>query len=186
MAPPSELKILSSYLLVPAQLPTIISLQEFTELFPAKLQSSPHIRTLYRDLQSQRNAIVDSVAVDIEDQVQSGRELRRSIARTRRLNEAHEYEEEVEIERLLFGSVPNSKGEKHNILSMIPELEGAINQLQSELQLLGEEEASLQASIEKTVDSMSDLRYGRLANGKLRDDVLEGLTNLQETCKAKN
>lgn len=101
MAPPSELKILSSYLLVPAQLPTIISLQEFIELFPTKLQSSPHIRTLYRDLQSQRNAIVDSVAVEIEDQVQSGKELRRTVARTRRANEGQDYEEEVEIERLV-------------------------------------------------------------------------------------
>lgn len=82
--------------------------------------------------------------------------------------------------------MPNAKEEKHDILSIIPELEGAINQLQSELQLLGEEEASLLASIEKTVDSMSDLRYGRLANGQLREDVLEGLTNLQETCKAEN
>lgn len=101
MPPPSELKILSSYLLVPAQLPTIISLQEFTELFPAKLQSSPHIRTLYRDLQSQRNGIVDSVAVEIEDQVQRGKELRRLVIRTRRANEGQDHEDEVEIERLV-------------------------------------------------------------------------------------
>lgn len=101
MTSPGELKILSSYLLVPAQLPTIISLQEFTELFPAKLQSSPHIRTLYRDLQSQRNAIVDSVAVEIEDQVQQGKAARRIIAKTRRANEGQEYDEEVEIERLV-------------------------------------------------------------------------------------
>lgn len=75
--------------------------------------------------------------------------------------------------------------EKHNILSIIDELEGAISQLQSELQLLGEEEASLLVSIEKTLDGMSDLRYGRLDNRQLREDVLEGLANLQETCKAK-
>lgn len=61
-----------------------------------------------------------------------------------------------------------------------------MSELESELQLLGEEEAALLASIQQTVGSMSDLRYGRFANGQLRDQVLEGLENLRETCKSKN
>ena len=86
----------------------------------------------------------------------------------------------------LAGSLPNSKNPKHNINSIIPELEGAIHQLESELQLQGDEEAALLASLQQTVGSMSDLRYGRLANGKLPEEVLEGLANLHETCKGKN
>jgi len=96
-----ELKILSNYLLIPAQLPTIISLQEFTDLFPRRLQSSPRIRSLYRDLQSQRNVIVDSVAAEIEDEVKDGKAIRRTVAKTRRAEEVQEFDDEVEIERLV-------------------------------------------------------------------------------------
>jgi centromere-localized protein 2 len=65
-------------------------------------------------------------------------------------------------------------------------MESAVNELESELQLLEEEEAALLASIRQTVGSMSDLRYGRLANSRLPEQVLEGLANLQETCRGKN
>ncbi|KAK3315371.1 Cnl2/NKP2 family protein-domain-containing protein [Apodospora peruviana] len=181
--PPNESKILTNYLLVPAQLPTIISLQEFVELFPRSLQSSPHIRSLYRDLQSQRNALVDFVAAEIENQVKQGKALRRAIIKARREAELQEYDDEIEIERLLFGAASD---QMHSIDSIIPDLESAIGQLESELQLMGEEEAALLASIQQTVGDMSDLRYGRLANGQLPEQVLEGLANLQETCKGKN
>ena len=65
-------------------------------------------------------------------------------------------------------------------------MEGAINELEAEMQLLEEEEAALLASVRQTVGGMSDLRYGRLANGQLPEQVLDGLGNLQEICKAKN
>ena len=61
-----------------------------------------------------------------------------------------------------------------------------MSELESELQLLGEEEAALLSSIQQTVGGMSDLRYGRFANGQLRDQVLEGLASLRDTCKSKN
>ena len=81
----------------------------------------------------------------------------------------------------LFGT---TNPQKHTLHTIIPELESAITELEAELQLLGEEEAALQSSIQHTVGSMSDLRYGRLANAQLRDQVLDGLANLQATCKA--
>lgn len=65
-------------------------------------------------------------------------------------------------------------------------MENAANELQAEVQLLEEEEAALLASIRQTVGAMSDLRYGRLANGQLREQVLDGLADLQEICKAKH
>lgn len=40
-------------------------------------------------------------------------------------------------------------------------------------------------SIQQTVGSMSDLRYGRLSNGQLRKQVLEGLQTVQETCELR-
>lgn len=98
---PTETKILSDYLLVPAQLPAIISLQEFTELFPRSLQSSPQIRNLYRDLQTQRNAVVDSVAAEIEAEAKRGKAMRRVMIKAKREEEAPENDDEAEIERLV-------------------------------------------------------------------------------------
>lgn len=98
---PTESKILSNYLLVPAQLPAIISLQEFIALFPRSMQSSSQIRSLYRDLQSQRNALVDAVAADIETETKRGRAQRRAFIKEKRNAESQEYDDEVEIERMV-------------------------------------------------------------------------------------
>jgi centromere-localized protein 2 len=65
-------------------------------------------------------------------------------------------------------------------------MEGAVGELEAELQLLEEEEASLMASVRQTVGAMSDLRYGRLANSQLPEQVLDGLANLEAICRAKN
>lgn len=101
MPPPTEQKILSDYLLVPAQLPAIISLQEFTALFPKSQQGSPGIRSLYRDLQSQRNATVDSVAEAIEAEAKKGKALRRHVIRARREAEEQDQDDELDIERMV-------------------------------------------------------------------------------------
>lgn len=98
---PTEQTILRNYLLVPAQLPSFISLQEFITLFPRQLQSSPRIRSLYRDLQSQRNSVVDAVAEQIEQEAKQGKAMRRAVIRSRREAEAHEQDDEIEIERMV-------------------------------------------------------------------------------------
>ncbi|KAK3989573.1 Cnl2/NKP2 family protein-domain-containing protein [Cladorrhinum sp. PSN332] len=190
MPPPTESQILTNYLLAPAQLPSIISLQEFTSLFPKTLQSSaPHqqqIRSLYRDLQSQRNSLIDAVAESIQTEAKKGKTLRRHVlkARLQQQSEAKDKDEELEIERML-GHVPNAQTPKHSLQTIIPGLEDAINELESQLQLHKEEEAALLAQVKQTVGGMSDLRYGRLANTKLPGEILEGLADLQETCKEK-
>ncbi|KAK4175651.1 Cnl2/NKP2 family protein-domain-containing protein [Triangularia setosa] len=182
---PTEQKILTNYLLVPARLPAIISLEEFTTLFPKPLQPSPHIRSLYRDLQGQRNSLVDSVAEEIQAEARQGKALRRHVLKARREAEAQEQDDELEIERML-GTLPDSQNPKHTLQSVLPALEDAISELESQLQLIQGEEASLLSSVQKTVGDLSDLRYGRLANPKLPEQVLEGLQSLQEICKEKN
>ena len=57
--------------------------------------------------------------------------------------------------------------------------------MEAELQRLEAEEAQLLESAKQTVGNLSDLRYGRLSNSKLREQVLEGLQNVQETCERK-
>lgn len=96
---PTESAILDNFLLTPSQLPAIITPQEFTALFPRSQQSSAEIRTLYRDLQTQRNAVVDMIAANIQHEVKRTKGLRRSVLRTRREAESQEYDQEIEIER---------------------------------------------------------------------------------------
>lgn len=100
----NEATILRHYLLLPSRLPTILSLQEFTALFPKSQQSSPQIRTLYRDLQQQRNAIVDGVIQNIDAQVRQGKALRREVIKARREAELEEQDDEIEIERMVWNS----------------------------------------------------------------------------------
>lgn len=96
---PTEATVLTNYLLVPAQLPAIVSLKEFTESFPRPQQSSPQIRKLYRDLQNQRNALIDEVASNIETEVKRGKVLRREVLRAKREAEYQEGDDEIDLER---------------------------------------------------------------------------------------
>ncbi|RYP70912.1 hypothetical protein DL771_005162 [Monosporascus sp. 5C6A] len=183
---PNEATILSNYLLLPARLPNIVTLQEFTSFFPKSQQSSPQIRTLYRDLQQQRNAIVEGVAENINAQIKQGKALRRQVIKERREAEQEEQDDEIEIERTLFGPTSNIiRPKSHDLLSILPELEDAANDMEQELQKLEQEEAALLESVKQTVGNMSDLRYGRLANSKLRTEVLDGLQGLRDVCEQK-
>lgn len=87
--PPTESQILTTFLLPPAPLPAILSLQQFEALFPhtTKNASQQQIRTLYRSLQHQRALVVDAVAQDIEAEVKRGKAQRRVVVRTRRAGE---------------------------------------------------------------------------------------------------
>lgn len=86
----------------------------------------------------------------------------------------------------LFGHESGVKRATHSLHSVIPELEGAVGALEAEIKRLEEEEAALQESIQQTVGGLSDLRYGKMANSQLRDQVLEGLKSLQEACESKS
>lgn len=200
---PTETTILVNYLLVPAQLPAIISLREFTELFPRAQQSSPHVRKLYRDLQAQRNETIDHVASNIEDEVKRGKEMRREIRRSKRDAENPEYDDEVDIERAvrvstlkiqiagtltrkqLYGAAAGARKLKHNITSIVPELDLSAEELEATIESLEKEEADLLQDIKQTVGGMSDLRYGRFSNSQLGKQVIDGLHAVQETCESK-
>src|SRR3954454_23454121 len=69
---PTEESILSNFLLSPAPLPTVMSLQKFTELFPKRLRNHPHIRTLYRELQQVREQDMDRVNENIDNEIKQG------------------------------------------------------------------------------------------------------------------
>lgn len=102
---PTETTILSTFLLPPAPLPSLITLQAFTSLFPRPEQSSPQIKALYRDLQSQRARLADSVARNISAEVKRGNTQRRLVARARRQAEKGTEDDEVDLEGAVSGAL---------------------------------------------------------------------------------
>jgi centromere-localized protein 2 len=85
----------------------------------------------------------------------------------------------------LFASNSSAKKSKHSLDSVMPELQGATGALQAEIARLEEQEAELAGSMAQIVGNLSELRYGKFANPKLRDEVMDGLTALQEACERK-
>lgn len=86
----------------------------------------------------------------------------------------------------LFGADPELPNSKHTLQSIIPELDGAVEDLEAEIKSLEEEEKALTESLKQTVGSMSDLRYGRLTNPGLVDDVFQGLERVTAECNQKD
>ncbi|UNI19907.1 hypothetical protein JDV02_006050 [Purpureocillium takamizusanense] len=183
---PNESEILTNYLLQPAPLTAITTFEQFRAFFPRPLQSSPQVRALFRDLQARRNAVVDAVAANIAAEAKRGAVMRREVLRLRREAERDDVDGEIEMERALFGDESGAKKARHTLPSVVPELDGAADALEAEIKHLEAEERALLESIRQTVGGLSDLRYGKLANDQLRDDILDGLKSLQAACDAKS
>lgn len=64
----------------------------------------------------------------------------------------------------------------------MPELERAVEDVEDEVRRDKEEAEALLEEMRAIVGELSDLRYGRLANGDLREQVLEGLARLESSC----
>lgn len=85
--PSDEAKILSEFLLAPAPLREVLSLKEFTDIFPSKHRSNPAIHELYRELQRLREEDIDAVRRSISEEVKRSKHLRRDFAKARRLED---------------------------------------------------------------------------------------------------
>lgn len=96
---PTEAELLANYLIQPSTLTAIITLEQFKALFPRPLQSSPQVRLLFRDLQSQRTDLLDEVAENIADEAKRGITMRREVVRAKREAEREDIDAEIEMER---------------------------------------------------------------------------------------
>ncbi|RBR03954.1 uncharacterized protein FIESC28_11655 [Fusarium coffeatum] len=183
---PTEAELLANYLIQPSTLTAITTLEQFKALFPRPLQSSPQVRSLFRDLQAQRADVLDQVAENIADEAKRGLAMRREVVRAKREAEREDIDAEIEIERALFGDASGAASAKHTLHSAIPELEGAVGALEAEIEKLQEEEAALLESVQQTVGALSDLRYGKFSNGQISDEVIDGLKHVEAACENKS
>ncbi|KAH0558483.1 hypothetical protein GP486_004859 [Trichoglossum hirsutum] len=193
--PPTESQILSTFLLPPASVRTLVSLSSFTNLFPQAQRKNPQIPYLYSELHHQRGLVVDQIKRNIAGEVKKGEAQRRAVVKARRrdqLNEAnllgeHDGEERyMEVE--LFGQTSNLPPHRtHTLASIIPEMESAATDLEAELRALEEDSEDVLARIRATVGDLSDLRYGKfekqVGGDNIAEVVLEELRNLEWVCE---
>ena len=85
----------------------------------------------------------------------------------------------------MFGNGSGATKAKHTLSSIVPELDSAADALEAEIQRLNDEEAALSDSIKQTVGALSDLRYGKFSDGQVRDEVIDGLNSLRQSCEDK-
>jgi centromere-localized protein 2 len=189
---PTEESILSNFLLSPASLPTIISLQRFTEMFPKRLQSHPQIKVLYRELQELRSQDIDMVTENILQEVRRGQTQRTDLLKAAKASgidgldvDAHR---EIDLDLQLFGLTSSSqKLDFHSFSSLVSEMEGACATLEREIAATEKDASSTLAEMRKTVGELSDLRYGKLNKpGMTPEDfvgeTIRGLKGLEDAC----
>lgn len=190
---PSEESILSKFLLSPASLPTVISLQKFTELFPKRLRSHPQIKVLYRELQQLREQDMDLVNENIDKEVRRGEkqkaELRKALTATGvdGINQAEQREMDMDLQ--LFGQTSSRHPDEfHTLSGLLSEMEAACTGLEREIASVETEAATTLAELNTIVGDMSDLRYGKLNKpaGDVVREAIKGLRSLEDSCNQAN
>jgi len=188
---PTEESILGNFLLSPAPLPTVMSLQKFTELFPKRLRTHPHIRSLYRELQQVREQDMDRVNENIDNEIKQGEkqkaELRKAALATGVEASNPEEQREMDMDLHLFGQAPTGPGDYHSVASLLAEMEAASANIEHEIAGIDREAAAILEKLNATVGDMSDLRYGKLQGpaGTAEDmasEAIKGLQNLEDAC----
>ena len=89
------------------------------------------------------------------------------------------------MERALFGSESAANNATHTLASAVPELKSAVEALKDQLGSLHAQQKKLEDEVGAMVGDFSDLRYGKLGNAQLKQDVVDGLEALQATCNSK-
>jgi len=194
---PSEESILTNFLLSPASLPTIISLQKFTELFPRRLQSHPQIRLLYRELQERRSQDMDLVRENIKAEVDRGgsqkAELRMALKASGVDGITDSQQREIEMDLQLLGEGPIAEGPKahgeecHALSSLLSEMENASEALQQEIATVERDATTSLQELNAIVSELSDLRYGKFnkpagAADDVVSEAIKGLRSLEDAC----
>lgn len=189
---PSEAYILSSFLLSPGSLPTVVSLQQFTELFPKRLRSHPHVKTLYRELQEIRDQDLNVVNGNIDQETKDGEkqkeELRKAIMKSGIVDMDDHYRREMDMDVQLFGQKTDaaSSEEYHSVSSLLSEMESACTNIEHDISKIDQDAAAAISELTTTVGDLSDLRYGKMQGpssaGDVVDHTIQGLANLEDAC----
>ncbi len=195
----TEAQILKSYLLNPASLPTIITLEEFQDLFPAAQQSHPQVRLLYRDLQFLRTVDTDLIEENIAKECRDGerqrRELYRALHQQPRNSQQRQGQlngdQEVQVDEVLYGqtgSVPKRR-KRHTKDSLVKEMEETIRYLEVDALVAKREADKLLGQMKQTVGDLADMKGNTVGRTSITDsavqaEVVKGLKSLEDAINA--
>lgn len=193
---PLEESILSNFLLSPASLPTIISLQKFTELFPKRLQSHPQVRVLYRELQELRSQDMDLIAENILNEVKASEQQKADLLAAAEASGVNGFgkdeDREMNLDLEFFGQTSTIQAvEQHSFPSLLAEMESSCAALEREIVAIEQEVTTILSSVKKTVGDLSDLRYGKLNKPGITPEqytgeIVRGLHGLRDACDRAN
>ncbi|OJJ44044.1 hypothetical protein ASPZODRAFT_135489, partial [Penicilliopsis zonata CBS 506.65] len=157
---PSEESILCNFLLAPASLPTILSLQKFTELFPKRLRAHPQVKVLYRELQELREQDMDLVNKNIDQELQRGAKQKQEL-RKAQMNSGvdgmdADDRREMDIDIHLFGEQQQSlpADEYHGPSSLLSSIEAACVSVEHEIKAIDQEAATILSGLNATVGEL--------------------------------
>lgn len=193
---PTEASMLSSYLLNAASLPTIISLEEFQNIFPKHQRAHPSIKILYKDLQFLRSVDIDVVQENVSRETFTGEQQKLSMyqglhgGRLEKMEGVEQHQEDIDVH--LFGPSGNlpTTSPMHDKKSLIREMEKACDEFETQLhQTQSAVEQSLEELREMT-GGLSDLRYGSFSKvpgsvNNLAEEVIVSLKELESSCQQK-
>lgn len=190
---PSEQSILSNFLLSPAPLPTMISLQKFTSFFPKHLRNHPHVRAMYRELQQDREQDMDLVNENIDREVKMGEEQQAELQKAclaRGVDADGDEQREADLDLHLFQQIFKGPEAMHTVGSLIVSMECCRDMITFETIDLHDEEERLVKELEANVGNLSDLIYGKVQGSagtanNVADEAIKGLQMLEDACYKK-
>lgn len=195
---PTEASILSNFLLTPASLPTVMSLQKFTELFPKRLRSHPHVRVLYRELQQLREQDMDLVNENIDKELDQGEIQKADLRKAMReagvdgLGADDQREMDLDIQLFSQGSSTSAPRDYHSVSSLLLAMDAACSSIEQDIGRVDKDADNLLSELNSTVGEMSDLRYGKMqgpagtSGEEVVNEAIKGLRNLENACYNAN
>ena len=189
---PSEESILSNFLLSPASLPSAMSLEQFTEMFPKRLRSNPQIRSLYRELQQLREQDMDLINQNIDQESKQGEqqkaELQNALKQAGVDGQSKDDQREMDLDTQMLGQSSSSSADDfHSVASLLSAMESACDTIEQEIDHVDKSASTLLEALNATVGDLSDLRYGKMQGpagdaNEVVDEAIKGLKNLEDKC----
>ncbi|KAF2658366.1 hypothetical protein K491DRAFT_713541 [Lophiostoma macrostomum CBS 122681] len=183
-----EAKLLSDFLLAPAALRDVLTLKEFTDIFPKAYRTQPAVKDLYQELQRLRQEDIETVRQNVVDEVKKSKRLRREIAQSRELHDRSAVAGldpvALQMEEELSGN--QSRRKAHTLQTIHPAIEDACESIENQLVDMEREIQSALSEVQDAVGELSDLRYGSFskpATGEdISEEVIATLKRLEAAC----
>ncbi|KAK9482766.1 hypothetical protein V1527DRAFT_515532 [Lipomyces starkeyi] len=174
-----------SFLTDNAQLSDIITRRQFIEIFPKDKRSDPAAVSLYQDLAETRARQIRSVQKNIRLECAVASRSLPTDADNANANSAELLDGENEIENIYSEIIPQREPRKLTLAEMITHMEAAVSKLTGELDSIDQDSKRMIKESGAIVDSLSDLRYKKLASGSVQQ-CLSGLEYLNSLLSGSN